>query len=350
MGNKEFMNKKYILVTGAAGFIGYFTCKRLIKDKINVIGVDNLNDYYDVNLKKIRIKDLKNTCINSGSRWNFIKSNLEDKIAINQIFEKYKPEIVIHLAAQAGVRYSLINPTAYIEANIIGFFNILECCKNFDVRHFLYASSSSVYGGNKKIPYCEKDQVDNPQSLYAATKKSNELIANSYSHLYDIPSTGMRFFTVYGPLGRPDMAPMIFADAIMNKKPIKIFNYGKMKRDFTFIDDIVECIIRCSLKPPTKDLILKEFPNDSLNLNAPHKIFNFGNSHAIQLLDFIETLEKELNQTAKKEYLPIQPGDVLETEADTSNLQKWVNFVPNTSLKKGIEKFAKWYIKYSKNG
>ena len=343
------MNKKYILVTGAAGFIGYFTCKRLINEKNNVIGIDNINSYYDVNLKNTRIKDLKNTSLKNGKTLEFIKLNLEDTFKLNKIFDKYRPEIVIHLAAQAGVRYSLINPKAYIESNILGFFNILECCKDFGVNHLLYASSSSVYGGNKKLPFCETDSVDSPSSLYAATKKSNEIIANSYSHLYDIPMTGMRFFTVYGPLGRPDMAPMIFADAIMNNKPIKIFNYGKMKRDFTFIDDIVECIIRCSLKTPTKDLILENFPNQSLNLNAPHKILNFGNSSPIQLMDFVEILERALNKKAIKEYLPIQQGDVEETEASVKNLQKWINFIPKTTLKEGIQIFAEWFIRYTKN-
>ena len=343
------MNKKYILVTGAAGFIGYFTCKRLINEKNNVIGIDNINSYYDVNLKNTRIKDLKNTSLKNGKTLEFIKLNLEDTFKLNKIFDKYRPEKVIHLAAQAGVRYSLINPKAYIESNILGFFNILECCKDFGVNHLLYASSSSVYGGNKKLPFCETDPVDSPSSLYAATKKSNEIIANSYSHLYDIPMTGMRFFTVYGPLGRPDMAPMIFADAIMNNKPIKIFNYGKMKRDFTFIDDIVECIIRCSLKTPTKDLILENFPNQSLNLNAPHKILNFGNSSPIQLMDFVEILERALNKKAIKEYLPIQQGDVEETEASVKNLQKWINFIPKTTLKEGIQIFAEWFIRYTKN-
>ena len=343
------MNKKYILVTGAAGFIGYFTCKRLINEKNNVIGIDSINSYYDVNLKNTRIKDLKNTSLKNGKTLEFIKLNLEDTFKLNKIFDKYRPEIVIHLAAQAGVRYSLINPKAYIESNILGFFNILECCKDFGVNHLLYASSSSVYGGNKKLPFCETDPVDSPSSLYAATKKSNEIIANSYSHLYDIPMTGMRFFTVYGPLGRPDMAPMIFADAIMNNKPIKIFNYGKMKRDFTFIDDIVECIIRCSLKTPTKDLILENFPNQSLNLNAPHKILNFGNSSPIQLMDFVEILERALNKKAIKEYLPIQQGDVEETEASVKNLQKWINFIPKTTLKEGIQIFAEWFIRYTKN-
>ena len=344
------MNKKYILVTGAAGFIGYFTCKRLINEKNNVIGIDNINSYYDVNLKNTRIKDLKNTSLKNGKTLEFIKLNLEDTFKLNKIFDKYRPEKVIHLAAQAGVRYSLINPKAYIESNILGFFNILECCKDFGVNHLLYASSSSVYGGNKKLPFCETDPVDSPSSLYAATKKSNEIIANSYSHLYDIPMTGMRFFTVYGPLGRPDMAPMIFADAIMNNKPIKIFNYGKMKRDFTFIDDIVECIIRCSLKTPTKDLILENFPNQSLNLNAPHKILNFGNSSPIQLMDFVEILERALNKKAIKEYLPIQQGDVEETEASVKNLQKWIDFIPKTTLKEGIQIFAEWFIRYTKNG
>lgn len=343
------MNKKYILVTGAAGFIGYFTCKRLINEKNNVIGIDNINSYYDVNLKNTRIKDLKNTSLKNGNKLEFIKLNLEDNFKLNKVFDKYRPEIVIHLAAQAGVRYSLINPKAYIDSNILGFFNILECCRDFGVNHLLYASSSSVYGGNKKLPFCETDSVDSPSSLYAATKKSNEIIANSYSHLFDIPMTGMRFFTVYGPLGRPDMAPMIFADAIMNNKPIKIFNYGKMKRDFTFIDDIVECIIRCSLKTPTKDLILKNFPNQSLNLNAPHKILNFGNSSPIQLMDFVEILERALNKKAIKEYLPIQQGDVEETEASVKNLQKWIDFIPKTTLKEGIKIFAEWFIRYTKN-
>ena len=340
--------KKYILVTGAAGFIGYHTCKRLIKENKNIIGIDNINSYYDVNLKKSRLENLKEFSRSYLANWTFIKCELENEIQIKKIFEDYKPEIVIHLAAQAGVRYSLTNPQSYIKSNILGFYNIIEACKNFKVKNFLYASSSSVYGANKKIPFSEVDSVDHPVSLYAATKKSNEIIAHSYSHLYGIPATGMRFFTVYGPFGRPDMAPMIFANAIMDDKPIKIYNFGKMKRDFTFIDDIVECIFRCTKKAATFDKNNEAYYPNPSSSDAPHRIFNFGNSNAIDLLDFVEELENVLNKKAIKEFLPIQMGDVKHTEADITLLKEWINFAPRTSLKEGIKFFVKWFISYKK--
>ena len=331
-----------ILVTGAAGFIGFHICKKLIGEKVSIIGIDNLNDYYDINLKQARLNELINLSgKNVTPNFSFIKCTLEDKDSLEEIFKKHRPKSLIHLAAQAGVRFSLDNPSIYINSNLVGFGNILECCRNYEIEHFLYASSSSVYGGNKKVPFSEKDMVDNPVSLYAATKKANELMAYSYSHLYKIPSTGIRFFTVYGPWGRPDMAPMIFTKAILSNKPIKVFNNGDMYRDLTYIDDATESVIRLINKPPksSNNLIQVEASKDY----PPHRIINVGNSKAINLLDLIETLENELNIKAIKIFEKMQPGDVKQTYADTTLLKSLIKYEPKTSIKDGIRKFVKWY-------
>ena len=334
-----------IFVTGAAGFIGFHLCKRLLADGESVIGIDSLNDYYDVNLKKSRLEIL-----NSLGKASFVfeKYLLEDRKSIENIFKKYKPNKVVNLAAQAGVRYSIENPKAYIDSNLVGFMNILECCRHNQVKHLVYASSSSVYGGNTKMPFSEMQNVDHPVSLYAATKKSNELIAHSYSHLYGLPATGLRFFTVYGPWGRPDMALFLFTKAIIESRPIKVFNKGNMIRDFTYIDDIVESLVRVINKPPTINLNFNtDDPNPSTSW-AKHKIFNIGNSNPIPLMKFIESIEAALNIEAKKILEPIQPGDVPATHADTSLLEEWIDFKPNTSIQEGINKFVNWYRSYYK--
>ena len=332
-----------ILVTGAAGFIGFHLCNSLLKDGERVIGFDNLNNYYDPELKKARLKILSKF---DKNLFTFIKGNLEDKEVIKNLFSKNEPKVVINLAAQAGVRYSIENPYAYVDSNIVGFINILEECRNNNIDHLIYASSSSVYGGNKKMPFSEAHNVDHPVSLYAASKKANELMAHTYSHLFNLPSTGLRFFTVYGPWGRPDMALFLFTKSIIENKAIKVFNNGKMIRDFTFIDDIIESIKRLIKKPPTKNNI-----SDIENLKpdnswAPYKIFNIGNSNPVPLMKFILTLENELGIKATKEYLPIQPGDVASTEADTNSLEEWVNFKPNTTIEDGISKFVNWYKEF----
>ena len=337
-----------IIVTGAAGFIGFHTCKRLLNEGFQVLGIDNINDYYDVNLKNSRLFCLNNLNPLKGGTWEFKKGDLQDKKFIEDSFFNFNPEIIINLAAQAGVRHSIKDPDSYINSNIVGFLNVLEACRFLKISNFLYASSSSVYGGNKNLPFKESDFVDNPLSLYAATKKSNELMAYSYSHLYGIPSIGMRFFTVYGPWGRPDMAPMIFANSILQKKPISIFNYGKMKRDFTYIDDVVECIIRCTKNPPQIHYSNENNKEKEPKINAPHKIINIGNNSSIDLLFFIHLLEKELGEKAIKEFLPIQNGDVPETYADINELYNWINFKPETNLKEGVKYFAKWFIDYHK--
>jgi len=332
-----------ILITGAAGFIGYHLCARLIKSNQNkVIGIDNLNDYYDVNLKKSRLNELDKIC-KDKNKFTFIKGDLINKQKIIDLFDLHSPEVVINLAAQAGVRYSIENPNAYVESNILGFANILETAKKFKVKHFIYASSSSVYGGNKKIPLMEIDNVDHPVSFYGATKKTNELMAHVYSHLFGMPTTGLRFFTVYGPWGRPDMALFLFTKAIINNQPINIFNEGNMIRDFTYIDDVVESIIRLINKKPQ---INNNF--DFLNPNpskswAPYKIFNIGNSNPINLMEYIKILEKELGIEAKKNFLPMQDGDVQKTEADTTLLNEFIDFKPNTSIKYGVKEFVSWY-------
>ena len=337
------------LVTGVAGFIGANLAKRILNENnnIKVIGLDNMNDYYDIKLKEYRLKELENF-----ENFIFIKGNLADKELINKLFVEYKPNYVINLAAQAGVRYSIENPDAYIESNIIGFYNILEACRNYPVKHLVYASSSSVYGTNPKVPYSTDDKVDNPVSLYAATKKSNELLAHAYSKLYEIPSTGLRFFTVYGPAGRPDMAYFGFTNKLIKGETIKIFNYGNCKRDFTYIDDIVEGIIRVINKPPEKKI-----GEDGLPL-PPYKIYNIGNGHPVNLLDFVTILQEELilakilpedyDFDSHKELVPMQPGDVPITYADTTNLEKDFGYKPNTDLRAGLRKFSEWYKEYYK--
>ena len=327
-----------ILVTGAAGFIGHSVCLSLLARGDMVVGVDNLNDYYDVRLKQARLDNIQ-THPNSKS-FKFVKLDLAEQAATALLFETEKPDKVIHLAAQAGVRYSLENPHAYISSNIVAFTNVLEACRAIKPQHLVYASSSSVYGGNTKLPFSEADNVDHPVSLYAATKKANELMAHTYSHLYGIPTTGLRFFTVYGPWGRPDMAPFLFADAILNDKPIKVFNHGDMLRDFTYIDDIVEGVIRVLDKPAT--------PMPQTNIHAPYRLFNIGNNQPEKLLDFIGFLENAIGKTAQKEFLPMQAGDVKATYADTSALEAWVGFKPNTPLQTGVEKFVDWYRNFYK--
>ena len=323
-----------ILVTGAAGFIGHQTTLKLLARGDTVIGVDNLNDYYDVSLKEARLQDIAKHP--QASNFKFIKLDLADTSATEDLFKAEQPQRVIHLAAQAGVRYSLQNPHAYVQSNLVAFTNILEGCRHNKVEHLVYASSSSVYGGNTKLPFSEQDTVDHPVSLYAATKKANELMAHTYSHLYAIPTTGLRFFTVYGPWGRPDMSPFLFADAILNNKPIKVFNHGDMMRDFTYIDDIVEGVVRVADKPATPQV----------NSSVPYRVFNIGNNQPEKLMDFIGILENAFGKVAEKEFLPMQAGDVKATYADTSALETWVGFKPYTPLKDGIAKFADWYKAY----
>ena len=339
---------KNILVTGAAGFIGAALAKKLLMGDNNVIGYDNLNSYYDISLKKSRLEDIQNKSLRSKGSWSFYKASIEEKNYLQDLFIKEKFDIVIHLAAQAGVRYSLENPSSYIQSNLVGFSNIIELCKQYSIKNFIFASSSSVYGGNKNLPFNEDQSVDHPISLYAATKKANELIAHSYSHLYDIPCTGLRFFTVYGPWGRPDMAPMLFANAILNKKPINIFNYGKMKRDFTYIDDVIEGILRCIKKPATKNNNFDPLSASVSSSFAPYKIFNIGNSKPVELLYFVELIEKELGIKGIKNLMPIQAGDVEETAANTDLFEKWVDFKPYTPIEIGIKRFIKWFIDYYK--
>ena len=336
------MNNK-VLVTGSAGFIGYHLVKKLLEDNYEVIGFDNLNSYYDVDLKRARLDAISKLSIKNNYSWKFFKGDLEEIEKLENIFCKFNPKIIIHLAAQAGVRYSLLNPMAYLNSNILGFQNILECSRKYGIQHLLYASSSSVYGGNTKTPFSEKDSVNHPVSIYAASKKSNELFAHAYSHIYQIPVTGMRFFTVYGPWGRPDMAPMIFTNSILNKKPIKIFNNGDMYRDFTYVDDVIKAIRKLIEKPAAPNAkFLMEKPDPSSSW-APFRIFNIGNSKTVSLMKFIGILEKELGEVAIKEFEPIQPGDVKTTSADTSLLDSYIGYKPNTSIEKGIKNFIHWY-------
>ena len=332
-----------ILITGSSGFIGYHLTKKLLKSKKNVIGIDNLNSYYDINLKKARLEELYKISKIEKVDFTFFREDIENYKKVETIFKTHKPKKVVNLAAQAGVRYSLENPSAYIKANLEGFGNIIELSRQYSIEHLVFASSSSVYGGNQKLPFCENDNVDHPVSLYAATKKANELIAHSYSHLYNLPVTGLRFFTVYGPWGRPDMALFLFTKAILNNEEINIYNHGKMTRDFTYIDDIVESLSRIIDKTPESD---KNFnymtPNPSTSW-APYKVFNIGNSNPTQLLDYIEAIEKATGLKAKRKYLPMQPGDVENTSADTHSLEDWINFKPNTSIEKGVTEFVSWY-------
>lgn len=343
-------NNKTILVTGAAGFIGSSLVMRLLRENsgIRVIGVDNLNDYYDVGIKQWRLEQIDGiAAAQQPLSWTFVKGNIADKGLVEQLFSQHHPQIVVNLAAQAGVRYSITNPDAYIESNLIGFYNILESCRHHEVEHLVYASSSSVYGSNKKVPYSTDDKVDNPVSLYAATKKSNELMAHAYSKLYNIPSTGLRFFTVYGPAGRPDMAYFGFTDRLRRGETIKIFNWGNCKRDFTYIDDIVEGVLRVMAKAPRK-----QDGEDGLPI-PPYKIYNIGNNSPENLLDFVTILQEELiaagvlpsdyDFEAHKSLVPMQPGDVPVTYADTSALEADFGFKPSTSLREGLRRFAQWY-------
>lgn len=312
---------------------------RLLDRGDDVIGVDNLNDYYDVCLKQARLAVLQ-PCL----KFKFHKIDVADRALIADLFAAEKPDRVIHLAAQAGVRYSLENPHAYIDANLQGFMNVLEGCRHNQVVHLVYASSSSVYGGNETMPFSEHDNIDHPLSLYAATKKANELMAHTYSHLFSLPTTGLRFFTVYGPWGRPDMALFLFAEAMLNNSPIQVFNRGNMIRDFTYIDDIVEGVIRTLDKEATPDIEFKSSSPDPATSNSPYRVFNIGNGSPTSLMNYIGALESALGVTAKKEFLPMQPGDVPATSADTSELRKWVGFQPNTSVTAGVKKFAEWYL------
>lgn len=322
-----------ILVTGVAGFIGMHVARRLLDNGYEVVGIDNLNEYYDPQLKKDRL-----ACLECFSDFNFVKLDIVDRCNLDRLFAAHKFSGVIHLAAQAGVRYSIQNPHSYAQSNLVGFVNMLECCRQQKIAHFVYASSSSVYGGNIKQPFAENDPVDSPVSLYAATKKANELMAHSYSHLYGLPTTGLRFFTVYGPWGRPDMAYYLFTTAILTNQPIDVFNHGDMKRDFTYIDDIVEGVVRVLDKPPVVDLGIK----------APALVFNIGNHTPVQLLDFIGVIERNLGKDATKRFLPMQDGDVPATYADVSALQNWVGFKPSTSLEVGVKNFVSWYREYYK--
>ena len=343
--------EKTILITGAAGFIGANLVLELLKSNsnISIIGIDNMNDYYDVSIKEYRLTEIEKC---ADSNWTFIKGTIADKKLIDNIFEKYKPQVVVNLAAQAGVRYSITNPDVYIESNLIGFYNILEACRNYPVEHLVYASSSSVYGSNAKIPYSVDDKVDNPVSLYAATKKSNELMAHAYSKLYNIPSTGLRFFTVYGPAGRPDMAYFSFTNKLIKGEKIQIFNYGNCKRDFTYVDDIVKGITLVMAAPPNR-----ENGEDGLPL-PPYKIYNIGNSNPENLLDFVDILQQELVTAGvlpndydfenHKELVPMQAGDVPITYADTTALEKDFGFKPSTTLREGLRKFAQWYKEFYK--
>ncbi len=338
-----------VLVTGAAGFIGYHVCRKLIGENIEVIGIDNLNNYYDVKLKEDRINELFTISKTDKNLFEFLKIDIADKNNLETIFKKFQIEKVINLAAQAGVRYSIENPDAYIQSNLVGFGNILECCRHYKIKHLVYASSSSVYGGNENLPFSELDSVDHPVSLYAATKKANELMAHSYSSLYELPSTGLRFFTVYGPWGRPDMALFLFTKAIIEKKKINVFNHGNMIRDFTYIDDIVESLFRVLNKPPSFDpLFDKKDPNPGSSW-VPYKVFNIGNSDPIELIKYIEAIEDSLGVQSVKNYLPMQKGDVASTAADTSSLESWIGFKPETNVKEGVDKFVEWYISYIQN-
>lgn len=338
-----------ILVTGAAGFIGFHVSKILLEKGCQVVGLDNINDYYDINLKYSRLQELgvnkdaaavfdKVVTSDSNSAFKFVRMNLENREELPKLFKSEGIDIVCNLAAQAGVRYSLENPESYVDSNLVGFLNILECCRNYDIKHLVYASSSSVYGLNKKIPFSTDDSVDNPISLYAATKKSNELMAHTYSHLFKFPTTGLRFFTVYGPWGRPDMAMFLFTDAIVNDRAIKVFNYGKMERDFTYIDDIVEGIVR----------IIEKDTSSRIDNNELYKVYNIGNNNSVKLLDFINEIEENLGTEAKKDMMPIQPGDVERTWANVDDLIKDYDYRPNTSIKDGVKAFIDWFKAYYK--
>ena len=334
-----------VLVTGAAGFIGAALCQRLLQRGDRVVGLDNLNDYYDPALKQARLREIE--AVAPHNAWRFAHMSLEDGDALMDLFAAENPAVVVNLAAQAGVRYSLENPAAYIQSNLVGFGHILESCRRHGVGHLVYASSSSVYGGNRNLPFHERQAVNHPVSLYAASKKANELMAHTYSHLYGLPATGLRFFTVYGPWGRPDMAPMLFARAILAGDPIKVFNHGKMQRDFTYIDDIVEGVLRCCDKPATANAEFDTLQPDPATAAAPHRLFNIGNSQPIELMRFITVMEQALGCEAVKDFQPMQPGDVVATAADTDALERWVGFRPSTSIETGVNHFARWYRMYA---
>ena len=323
-------NKAIVLVTGAAGFIGFHTTKRLLELGNRVVGYDNVNNYYSVSLKEARLSELVRF-----DGFSFIRADLADKSSLEDVFKQFQPTVVIHLAAQAGVRYSIDHPDAYVQSNLVGFINVLECCRHYNVEHLLYASSSSVYGANEKLPFAVEDRVDNPISLYAATKKSNELMAHTYSHLFKLPTTGMRFFTVYGPWGRPDMAAFLFMDAIEDGKPIKVFNNGEMMRDFTYIDDVVDCVLA---------LVDKSAAIAVDSEKVPYKVYNIGNNHPEKLLDFISLLEEFSGKKAVMELLPLQPGDVLSTFADIDDLICDTGLKPETPLRAGLERFVEWWL------
>lgn len=339
-----------ILITGAAGFIGFHVCKSLISKGHSVVGLDNINDYYNTDLKYARLEELgvlkKDALhfktVTASTKYNssftFVRMNIEDREELPLLFEKQNFDIVCNLAAQAGVRYSIENPEAYIDSNVVGFLNILECCRNYNIKHLVYASSSSVYGSNTKIPFETSDNVNHPISLYAATKKSNELMAHTYSHLYDFPTTGLRFFTVYGPWGRPDMAMFLFTEAIINNQPIKVFNNGMLERDFTFIDDITEGVVR----------IIEKDPKNRITNKDQYRIYNIGNSNSIKLLDFIEAIEQKLEKKSERILLPMQPGDVNKTWANVDDLVKDYDYSPNTPISKGVSEFIDWYKTYFK--
>ncbi|MBP0047202.1 NAD-dependent epimerase [Marinobacterium sp. AK62] len=335
-----------ILVTGHAGFIGFHTARCLLQAGHEVVGFDNVNDYYDTELKEARLIELEQVAAGLGSAYRSIRGNLADRAAVESCFDQHCFDRVIHLAAQAGVRYSIENPHAYVESNLVGFANVLECCRQKRVEHLIYASTSSVYGANTKMPFSEQDSANHPVQFYAATKRSNELMAHSYSHLFQLPTTGLRFFTVYGPWGRPDMAPHLFTSRILRGQPIQVFNQGNHSRDFTYIDDIVESIMRVAdgvaLPDPNWN---SDSPAPSCS-RAPYRIYNIGNSHAVRLADFIAAIERATGRTAVKEYLPLQPGDVADTFADSSALQEHINYRPSTSIEEGVSRFVQWYREY----
>jgi UDP-glucuronate 4-epimerase len=334
---------RHILVTGAAGFIGAAVVEQLLQRGEQVVGIDNLNSYYNPALKQARLERLQQLP-GAGVQFHFAPMDVENGLAMAELFSSHRPRAVVHLAAQAGVRYSLENPAAYIQSNLVGFGHILEGCRHHGVEHLVYASSSSVYGGNRAMPFSEQHAVNHPVSLYAATKKANELMAHTYSHLYGLPATGLRFFTVYGPWGRPDMAPMLFARAILAGEPIRVFNHGRMQRDFTYIDDIVQGVIRCLDQPATADPLFDPLQPNPATAAVPHRVFNIGNAQPTELLRFIEVLEQSLGREAIQDLQPMQPGDVVATAADTSALEAWVGFRPSTSIEEGVEAFARWYL------
>jgi len=335
-----------ILVTGCAGFIGYHLTARLLANGHAVVGLDNLNSYYDPALKQARLQRLRDAALKQGTEFQFVRADLEDRSAVEQLFATFQPCKVVNLAAQAGVRYSIENPAAYIQANLVGFGHILEGCRHHGVENLLYASSSSVYGGNTFLPFSERQSVDHPVSLYAASKKANELMAHTYSHLYGLPATGLRFFTVYGPWGRPDMALFLFTQAMLEGRPIQVFNNGEMVRDFTYVDDIVESLVRLLNKPATPDPLFDTVHPEPATSWAPHRVFNIGNSNPTPLMEYIEAIEEELGITAVKEFLPMQPGDVPATAADTSALEAWIGFKPSTAVKEGVARFLAWYREF----